>query len=33
MEPKISVTDAEIEGIQVYQLLDTGQWVEQDQEP
>ena len=33
MEPKISVTDAEIEGIQVYQLLGTGQWVEQDQEP
>ena len=28
MEPKISVTDAEIEGIQVYQLLGTGQWVE-----
>ena len=28
MESKISVIDAEIEGIQVYQLLGTGQWVE-----
>lgn len=33
MESKISVIDAEIEGIQVYQLLGTGPWVEQDQEP